>query len=356
MTRVCAHCSRGQVALLSCVCGEAAYCGRECQRRDWPRHKPSCPPYVLKDCGLKGKGRGLFATRNLPAYSVVSEEEPVLVAGSEDMKGDGLMAAFRQLPEATQEKVLNLYDPDPEVAAVSDEEFILRKLQRIVTTDATEKALGAGLKDSRYGPEESRVRYLYLASGSINHSCNPNCHWRGEKDVGIITTLVPVKKGEELTVNYFFNPYDVAGQFCLSYRERKIKVGQEFGFDCLCQECVLRGKDDHLRSQYKKWDLEIDGGFHDLDSTVKLFQTAESKLELGRNLDNQVLFRDLMDCLVLLQILMDSGLRTSAYREKIQMMDAELQKVRKLYPYTILKTMRKWYLYVPITSLSARKL
>ena len=252
--------------------------------------------------------------------------------------------------------MLNLYDPDPEVAAVSDEEFILRKLQRIVTTDATEKALGAGLKDSRYGPEESRVRYLYLASGSINHSCNPNCHWRGEKDVGIITTLVPVRKGEELTVNYFFNPYDEAGQFCLSYRERKMKVAEEFGFDCLCKECVLRGKDDHLRSQYKKWDLEMDGGFHDLDSAVKLFLTAESKLGLGRNLDNQVLFRDLMDCLVPFQILMDSGLRTSAYRDKIQMMDAELQKVRKLYPYKILKKMRKWYPYVPITSLSARKL
>ena len=38
----------------------------------------------------------------------MSEEEPVLVAGAGDMKGDGLMASFRQLPEATQEKVLVL--------------------------------------------------------------------------------------------------------------------------------------------------------------------------------------------------------------------------------------------------------
>ena len=42
-----------------------------------------------------------------------------------------------------------------------------------------------------------------------------------------------------------------------------------------------------------------------MESTMKHLEIAESKLELGRKLDNQILFRDLMDCIILLKCLME---------------------------------------------------
>ena len=43
MTKICAAC--GAVATCKCAaCHNIAYCGRECQRDDWPSHKRRCAP------------------------------------------------------------------------------------------------------------------------------------------------------------------------------------------------------------------------------------------------------------------------------------------------------------------------
>ena len=49
--------------LKSCVCGKASYCSKECQAKDWKTHKPSCPPFIVRES--PGMGRGLFATRKI---------------------------------------------------------------------------------------------------------------------------------------------------------------------------------------------------------------------------------------------------------------------------------------------------
>ena len=296
MTQACAHCSRGEVSLLSCVCGEAAYCGRECQRLDWPRHKPSCPPYVLKDCDLKEKGQGLFATRNLPAYTVLMVT-PVRVGDNQD-----LMIPVKKPANDTEAKIQD------------------RKLKQLEASD------------------------------SVNHSCNANCAWRPEEgNISTLMTLVSVQKGEELTVNYYFLEYCYENEkFCLPYEERKRKVAELYGFVCLCKECSQGGKDDHLRMQYKKHDIDIEKGFRDLEeleieSIFGLFEIAEAKLKLGRKLDNQVLSRDLMHCLPLLMCLMNVAPEpmASEYREQFDGMNEELQKALKMYPEKWCKKIRE---------------
>ena len=47
---VCFHCGKSGAKLRSCSqCHRAYYCDRECQRRDWPRHKPACKAAVAAE-------------------------------------------------------------------------------------------------------------------------------------------------------------------------------------------------------------------------------------------------------------------------------------------------------------------
>merc|ERR1719219_2655141 len=61
--------------LKSCVCRKVSYCSKDCQAKDWKAHKPSCPPFVIRES--PGKGRGLFATRKIKEGQVILEEYPL---------------------------------------------------------------------------------------------------------------------------------------------------------------------------------------------------------------------------------------------------------------------------------------
>ena len=39
--------------LKSCVCKKVFYCSKECQVKDWKTHKPSCPPFVIRESSGK---------------------------------------------------------------------------------------------------------------------------------------------------------------------------------------------------------------------------------------------------------------------------------------------------------------
>ena len=62
--------------LKSCVCQKVFYCSKECQTKDWRAHKPSCPPFIVRES--PGKGRGLFATRKIKEGQLILEEFPLL--------------------------------------------------------------------------------------------------------------------------------------------------------------------------------------------------------------------------------------------------------------------------------------
>ena len=60
-----------------------------------------------------------------------------------------------------------------------------------------------------------------------------------------------------------------------------------------------------MRMQYQKLDRQLEVGFEGLESTRRVLEIAEVKIDLGSKLDAQVLLRDLMDCLIPLKCLMD---------------------------------------------------
>ena len=66
--------------LKNCVCGKASYCSKDCQAKDWKTHKPSCPPFIIRES--PGKGRGLFATRKIKEGQIILDEYSILFSHS----------------------------------------------------------------------------------------------------------------------------------------------------------------------------------------------------------------------------------------------------------------------------------
>jgi len=62
-------------------CYSIGYCGTECQKSDWPSHKPSCTkPYTVKENDIVG--RYMVATRNLSPGDIILREKAAVVGPS----------------------------------------------------------------------------------------------------------------------------------------------------------------------------------------------------------------------------------------------------------------------------------
>ena len=100
-------------------------------------------------------------------------------------------------------------------------------------------------------------------------------------------------------------------------------------------QSLQKGEDDHLRSEYFQIDQHLEETLFTEDNADGLLQKAERKLELGKVLDNQVLFRDIMDCLILAKYYFDFC-RDSEMKlkltDKINLLQKEANLAVKPYP------------------------
>ena len=96
--------------LKSCVCKNVFYCSKDCQTKDWKSHKPSCPPFTIRDS--PGKGRGLFATRKIKEGQIILEEYPLLTQTKAKMSVSEFQAkCYPFIDKDTKAKVLQLNNP-----------------------------------------------------------------------------------------------------------------------------------------------------------------------------------------------------------------------------------------------------
>ena len=97
MTMSCFKCLKICEKLSVCSrCGVIVYCSKECQRRDWPRHKQDCKENVFKLIQTQSRGISVVATQDLNPGSkvfqvdsflskdpiiffVLAQEEPILL-------------------------------------------------------------------------------------------------------------------------------------------------------------------------------------------------------------------------------------------------------------------------------------
>ena len=82
---MCFRCGQTEIKnLFKCnQCNSITYCDKVCQREDWGRHKDNCIPVMLTE--LKGKGRGLVASRNIKVGEVIFTEAAAITWNPPDV-------------------------------------------------------------------------------------------------------------------------------------------------------------------------------------------------------------------------------------------------------------------------------
>ena len=78
--RCCHKCNMtvtGKRKLSKCSrCHSITYCGQECQREDWPRHREYCIPVMVAE--IPGKGLGLVASKNFKKGELIFKEDAII--------------------------------------------------------------------------------------------------------------------------------------------------------------------------------------------------------------------------------------------------------------------------------------
>ena len=247
--------------LKSCVCGKVSYCSKECQVKDWKAHKPSCPPFVIRES--PGKGRGLFATRKIKEGQIIIDEYPLLINSSRMHPIEFMPELYPYIDEKIKAEILQFHDPaedikildpdtvkklvskDPDVRFyIESSDDMLSKITRIIAGNAIQIC---GEEDL-YNTNEIG---LYHKISLINHACvaNANCSWvMGDFKRKQVRAIMTLEKDQEILVSYRNND-----EFHYGSREfRQKELLEIFTFKCGCSECSLEG-----------WDLEDNDGMRE---------------------------------------------------------------------------------------------
>ena len=288
--------------LKSCACKKVSYCSKDCQAKDWKNHKPSCPPYIIRE--VPGKGRGLFATRKIKEGQVILDEYPLITLPDGIKLVDFMVRHYPKLDQDTKDKILRLHDPAENfkdldsktvekliskdqkrqlwMEAESDE---MIKIFRIICHNAFHICWDSSLcSNIETG--------LYSQFSLINHSCNPNSltTWvNGDFKRHQVRALKTIEKEEEINLRYCYS-YNEEFQYRTRDLRRK-KLFDDMAFMCQVSECSLEGEaledNERLRAEINEKFAEMEnllccGGGSPENRAMML--TLE-RLELVKKLD-----------------------------------------------------------------------
>lgn len=85
--------------------------------------------------------------------------------------------------------------------------------------------------------ESYAVEYIYDVLSIVNHSCAPNMGLTSEGNIGYGVTVRPIKKGEQIFIDYYFSDY-----LDMPTDRRKQVLMDIWGFDCKCTKCSAEGQ------------------------------------------------------------------------------------------------------------------
>ncbi|KAJ9623481.1 hypothetical protein H2203_005741 [Taxawa tesnikishii (nom. ined.)] len=198
-----------------------------------------------------GRGRGLFATRDIPAGEIVMCEKAFCVvwghereaqtAMTYDVRDDRIRASPLGLTTSLVQKLLSNpsqigrvmdlwgdYRGDGENVYRTEEGPVVDTFR--VHDIVSRNAFGPG---SQYG--ETASTGLWIWAAYINHSCIPNTGREYIGDMMIVRATRSITAGEEI-----LSSYDSSAD----YDERTLSLTTTWGFECNCALCAAEKEDD----------------------------------------------------------------------------------------------------------------
>ena len=213
-------------------CHAIAYCGRKCQKADWPRHASNCIPVMVTE--YEGKGLGVMAARDIKMGEVIFIDKPVIKVPSNPSR--------KVLPVIIQSVKKQIEKLPSEAKSQLEKLQSLTKnhtlLPEHLMTDGSEEGVKELGLMAIHSKNVDGWAIIYLNAALINHSCSPNATSEaiqkdGERDPWFeIRAYKDIAKGEEVTL------CEVSMVGCTS-QERRELIREQFHFDCKC--CVCTG-------------------------------------------------------------------------------------------------------------------
>ena len=283
----CSYCKISPTEpLKSCVCQKVSYCSKECQAKDWKSHKPSCPPFIIRES--HGKGRGLFTTNRIKEGQVILEEYPLFTWNVGMSFNEFKTTHFPKIDANTKAKIFKL-NTDEE--AEGDEES---KIYRIIC--------GYGVRICREADlySDTMEAGLYNTLAFLNHSCvaNATTSWvKGDFRRQQVRAIMTMAKDQEIMVSY----RDEA-EFLYGVREfRRQYLLDLVGFLCQCTECSLDRLDleenKRMRAEIREKKEELEqlrrGSSKGSDRrgfVMKDLKLSQQRVELVQNLNIRARF------------------------------------------------------------------
>jgi len=218
-----------------CVCAEVSYCGTECQKNDWKRHKGSCPPFCVKS--IPGKGNGLVAVRKINFGDKILREKPLLVINNNksDNYDDWCEYVTGQIENLTEDDLRGYNDLADNEYFKKTSELLYIKFKKDYPEEKL-KYLRILRTNGVNTDDEGRTTCVFRNFSLLNHSCAPNAMRNvdeGESVEVTVTAARDILKGEEITIKYFNQ------EFASLNRENRRKKLLNWGFQCCCDICTL---------------------------------------------------------------------------------------------------------------------
>ena len=182
----------------------------------------SARPFAI--AAIDGKGLGWVATCNLELGARIHAEAPLVVLAP---------AVIGSTHAASSHKLVTLLDVLPGDAR--DRYFDL--VQNTARYGHTKTAEGVWRTNAMQMAADGTSEGLFLILARANHSCDNNAVYKWNSRLGQMTVhaVKRIAVGAEIAVSYGF-----AG-FALLREQRRQRLRDAFGFNCMCSKCALSG-------------------------------------------------------------------------------------------------------------------
>eukprot|EP01084_Bolivina_argentea_P227558 384318_1 len=157
---------------------------------------------------IPNKGRGLVASIQIPARTVIIAEKPLIETPFD--RRDILVDKFNNLNSNNQELFMKLH-------------------HETKSTDTLGLLVDKYLKNAICTGDHAAI---FLTISFINHSCDPNAYWYMDGEQMKVMTLKNVDPSTEITCSYIDQ-----FQYYWSVKERQTRLKKGWNFDCNCNSC-----------------------------------------------------------------------------------------------------------------------